>query len=165
MFDDHPSGHRVTQLDGYAVRPARAAISTLPPAEKYGASTRQVLTELGYGEEEIGKRKGTTVAINGAPVLFRRAFDVPADLVNQKGATFRLAVASDNSAEVYVNGQKADADPEADHEFRYWNREVELPVKLLRPGRNVIAVLVKNADGSSDLYLDVKVTAQAPVKK
>lgn len=53
IFTDHPSGHTVTQLDTYAVRPVRAEITTLPPAEKYGASTRQVLTELGYGELEI----------------------------------------------------------------------------------------------------------------
>ena len=53
VFSDHPSGHRVTQLDPYAVRPMRARLAPLPPAEKYGASTRHVLRELGYGEAQI----------------------------------------------------------------------------------------------------------------
>jgi crotonobetainyl-CoA:carnitine CoA-transferase CaiB-like acyl-CoA transferase len=53
VYPDHPSGHEVTQLDPYAVRPARGGVRALPPAEKYGASTRQVLIELGYSEGEI----------------------------------------------------------------------------------------------------------------
>lgn len=50
---DHPSGHEVTQLDPYAVRPARSAVRALPCAEKYGASTREVLGEMGFGTDEI----------------------------------------------------------------------------------------------------------------
>jgi crotonobetainyl-CoA:carnitine CoA-transferase CaiB-like acyl-CoA transferase len=53
VYPDHPSGHEVTQLDPYAVRPARGGVRALPPAEKYGASTRPVLIELGYSEAEI----------------------------------------------------------------------------------------------------------------
>lgn len=53
VFPDHPSGHVVTQLDPYAVRPARSAIFAPRPAEKFGASTRAVLGELGYGASEI----------------------------------------------------------------------------------------------------------------
>lgn len=54
-YADHPSGHEVTQLDPYAVRPARSAVRALPCAEKYGASTRAVLAELGFAEEEIAE--------------------------------------------------------------------------------------------------------------
>ncbi len=53
VYEDHPSGHTITQLDPYAVRPTRARIYTLAPAEKYGASTRSVLAEVGYSDEQI----------------------------------------------------------------------------------------------------------------
>lgn len=52
-YRDHPSGHVVTQLDPYAIRPARGKIYPLAPAEKYGASTRGVLKAIGYSESEI----------------------------------------------------------------------------------------------------------------
>lgn len=120
---------------------------------------------IGYGEEEIAKRKGTTIKEEGVPFVFRHAFELPADLLKQKGAVVRLNVASDDSAVVYLNGVLVDQDPEADHEFMYWNRDVELDVKHCKPGRNVIAVLVKNKKASSDLYLDMEVAVQVPLPK
>ncbi len=115
---------------------------------------------LGHGEDELGKRSGTLVAEKGQAFLFRRAVELPAGLLALKGAAFTLAVASDNSAEVYVNGVLVDNDPQPDHEFAYWNREVELPAKALRPGRNAIAVLVRNGASSSDLFFDLELAAQ-----
>jgi len=53
VYEDHPSGHVVTQLDPYAIRPLRGKIYTLSPAEKYGKSTRSVLKEVGYDDQEI----------------------------------------------------------------------------------------------------------------
>jgi crotonobetainyl-CoA:carnitine CoA-transferase CaiB-like acyl-CoA transferase len=53
VFTDHPSGHTVTQLDPFAIRPQRGKIYALDPAEQYGASTRAVLRELGKAEDEI----------------------------------------------------------------------------------------------------------------
>lgn len=53
IFCDHPSGHVVTQVDPYAVRLAVGKIRALPSAEKYGASTRQVLRWLQYADAEI----------------------------------------------------------------------------------------------------------------
>jgi crotonobetainyl-CoA:carnitine CoA-transferase CaiB-like acyl-CoA transferase len=53
VFADHPSGHAVTQLDPFAVRPSRGKIYALEPAEKYGTSTRAILRELGHADEEI----------------------------------------------------------------------------------------------------------------
>lgn len=53
VYEDHPSGHTVTQLDPFAVRPTRSAVNMMDPAEKYGASTRSVLVELGYNETDI----------------------------------------------------------------------------------------------------------------
>ncbi|MCP3368602.1 CoA transferase [Bradyrhizobium cajani] len=52
-FIDHPSGHTITQVDPYAVRSTTGKIYTLSPAEKYGASTRQVLRGLQYTDAEI----------------------------------------------------------------------------------------------------------------
>lgn len=53
VYHDHPSGHVVTQLDPYAIRPTVAKVYAMPPAEKYGASTRSVLMSLGYSEAQI----------------------------------------------------------------------------------------------------------------
>ncbi|MDW5318520.1 CoA transferase [Rhizobium sp. PL01] len=55
IFPDHPSGRTVTQLDPFAVRPRFAKVASPPPAEKYGASTTRVLSELGYRDDEIEK--------------------------------------------------------------------------------------------------------------
>jgi len=55
VYDDHPSGHVITQLDPYAIRPKRGRIYPLAPSEKYGASTRQVLEELGHAGEAIDR--------------------------------------------------------------------------------------------------------------
>jgi hypothetical protein len=124
---------------------------------------REGKAPIGYGEDEIAKRKGTTVAEQGVPFLFRRTFEVPADLQSAKGVTIHVGIASDDSADVYLNGQPIDKDPVADHEFAYWNREVDLEAKQLKSGPNVLAVLVRNHLGSSDIYLDMEVTAQVPV--
>ena len=53
VYSDHPSGHEITQLDPYAIRPRRGRIYPLSPAEKYGASTRSVLKGLDHSDEEI----------------------------------------------------------------------------------------------------------------
>lgn len=55
VYDDHPSGHVITQLDPYAIRPKRGRIYPLAPSEKYGASTRSVLEELGHSDEDIDR--------------------------------------------------------------------------------------------------------------
>jgi hypothetical protein len=120
---------------------------------------------IGYGEDEINKRKGTTIKEEGEDFLFRRSVEIPAELLERKGVIFHIGVASDDTASVYVNGKLVDKDPEDDHEFSYWNRDVELPAKAFKPGRNLIAVLVKNKKGSSDLYMDLELTAQIPVPR
>lgn len=52
-YSDHPSGREVTQLDPYAVRSMRGKVFALSPSEKFGASTRAVLKDLGYGDQAI----------------------------------------------------------------------------------------------------------------
>jgi hypothetical protein len=127
------------------------------------ANWRSGKAPIGYGEDEIPKRKGTIVAEQGVTFLFRRVVEVPSDLLAAKGVTFRLCVASDDTATVYLNGEMVDKDPADDHEFAYWNRDVELQPKQFKAGRNVLAVWVKNHLGSSDIYLDMEVSAQVPL--
>ncbi|MBM4072003.1 MAG: hypothetical protein FJ271_24220 [Planctomycetes bacterium] len=127
---------------------------------------KSVRAPFGNGEGEIAARKGTEIPEKGQPILCRRLLQVPAEVLSQKGTLFELRVASDDSAEIYLNGQLVDKD-EADHEFSYWNRELTVPAELFRPGRNVMAVLVHNSTGSSDVYLDMELSAQvvAPQSK
>lgn len=128
------------------------------------SSWRTGKAPIGYGEEELKKRDGTTISEQGQNFYFRRYVDVAADLVAQKNVTFRLALASDNCASVWLNGELVDQE-ETDHEFAYWNREVELKSPQLRPGRNTLAVWVKNTPSSSDLYFDLELAAQIPLPK
>jgi hypothetical protein len=116
-------------------------------------------TPVGYGEPEISNRKGTLIKEHGQAMLFRRTVEIPADLLARKGLKFELKVASDDSATIWLNGKPA-ADEKADHEFRYWNQTVPLPADAFKAGRNVIAVLVRNTAKSSDLYLDLELTAE-----
>ncbi|MDO6459596.1 CoA transferase [Granulosicoccaceae sp. 1_MG-2023] len=53
VFPDHPSGHCITQVDHYAIRPAEARIRAFTPAERFGHSTGSVLAEAGYSDAEI----------------------------------------------------------------------------------------------------------------
>lgn len=53
MYEDHPSGHCVTMVDQYAIRPSEAKICGVTPAERWGESTREVLAAVNYSSEEI----------------------------------------------------------------------------------------------------------------
>lgn len=50
---EHPLGRAVEHIDPTAIRLLHASIVPLRAAEKYGASTRSVLREIGYTDEEI----------------------------------------------------------------------------------------------------------------
>ncbi len=52
-YSSHPSGHAITQIDQYSIRPTEAAIGAFVPTERFGHSTRLILGELGYSAEEI----------------------------------------------------------------------------------------------------------------
>jgi hypothetical protein len=113
---------------------------------------------IGYGEPEISNRKGTIIKEHGQAMLFRRTVEIPADLLARKDLRFELKVASDDSATIWVNGKPV-ADEQADHEFTYWNQTVPLPGDAFKAGPNLIAILVRNTTRSSDLYLDLELTA------
>jgi hypothetical protein len=53
IYRDHPSTHEVIQLDPFAVRTERSQIFALAPTEKFGASTRATMRDLGYSESAI----------------------------------------------------------------------------------------------------------------
>ena len=53
IYPDHPSGHCITQVDHYAIRPAEARIRAFRPTERFGHSTREILASVGYSEHEI----------------------------------------------------------------------------------------------------------------
>ena len=58
-YDDHPSGHTITQLDPYAVRTTVGRVTMPTPTEKFGTSTRAILRDLGYGDSAIQKMLAT----------------------------------------------------------------------------------------------------------
>jgi len=60
-FDQHPSGHTVTQLDPVGVRVSRAAVVAPRPAQKYGASTGRVLRSVGFSNDEVDDMMATGV--------------------------------------------------------------------------------------------------------
>lgn len=120
-------------------------------------------TPIGYGEEELTKRGGTLIAEKGRDYLFRRTFDVSDDLLTRPKVVFSLSLASDNNAVVYLNGTLLDDDQEADHEFAYWNRSIEIPRGRLTTGTNTLAIRVRNTPMSSDLYFDAELSAEYPL--
>lgn len=115
---------------------------------------------VGYGENEIGVRKGTVIDLRGQHLCFRRVMEVDAKVL-KPGAGFTVYVASDDSASVWINGKPVDREA-GDHEFAYWNRTVEIPAGVLVAGKNVIAVRLNNKAGSSDAYLDLRIDGTVP---
>ncbi len=117
-------------------------------------------TPVGYGEAAIAQKKGTTIDLKGQPLLFRRKFSVDKKTIDSK-SKFRMLVASDDSATVWINGKQVDKEEE-NHEAKYWNRTVEVAAGLLKKDGNVISVLVSNAEGSSDVFFDLQIEAIGP---
>jgi crotonobetainyl-CoA:carnitine CoA-transferase CaiB-like acyl-CoA transferase len=52
-YTDHPSGHELTQIDHYAIRPSEAKIKAVAPTESFGHSTREILSSINYSKAEI----------------------------------------------------------------------------------------------------------------
>ncbi|MDA9918934.1 CoA transferase [Porticoccaceae bacterium] len=53
IYPDHPSGHQLTQIDHYAIRPTCARIDAVGPTEAHGQSTREILAAVGYTDVQI----------------------------------------------------------------------------------------------------------------
>ena len=112
---------------------------------------------LGYGEPSVTEKNGTTLELQGQPVLVRRKFSIDQKLLDSK-KKFSLRIASDDSATVWINGQQVDKD-DIDHEPVYWNRTVKVPAGALKSGENILAARVNNKAGSSDIYFDLVLEA------
>ncbi|RDB42907.1 carnitine dehydratase [Halomonas sp. DQ26W] len=65
IYANHPSGHCITQIDHYSIRPAHAQILAPTQTERFGASTRSILASLGYGEGEIDSMIKREIAAEG----------------------------------------------------------------------------------------------------
>jgi len=115
---------------------------------------------LGYGEADVAKKKGKTLELKGQAILFRRKFSVEKKLIDTK-KKFKLLVASDDSAVVWINGKQVDKE-EANHEAKYWNRTVEIDAGLIKKDGNIVSVLINNAEGSSDVYFDLQLETATP---
>jgi len=84
----------------------------------------------------------TVPAVENKPAFFRYPLDLPA-----KPSRATLDLAADNSFILFVNGQEA-ARGEG------WAEAVRVPItRLLRRGRNIIAVQATNADGPAGLIV------------
>lgn len=53
IYPDHPSGHELTTIDHYAIRPTHARIDAISSTEAHGHSTKEILSAVGYGEAQI----------------------------------------------------------------------------------------------------------------
>jgi len=108
---------------------------------------------FGYGEKGI-----ETKLDKGRDYCFRRYFDIQDD---SQLESVVVRIASDDAAMVYLNGVLVEEDPAWDissgHEFAYWNRQVVLKPEAVWQGRNVIAVILRNHELSSDSYLDMEI--------
>jgi crotonobetainyl-CoA:carnitine CoA-transferase CaiB-like acyl-CoA transferase len=64
-YSNHPSGHRVTLIDHYSIRPTEASIIAQPETERYGNSTKTVLASVGYSDEKIQSMIDNKIAGTG----------------------------------------------------------------------------------------------------
>ena len=62
IYPDHPSGHQLTQIDHYAIRPSRARIDAVSPTEAHGHSTRKILAAVGYSQSQIDEMLAQGIA-------------------------------------------------------------------------------------------------------
>ena len=94
-----------------------------------------------------GNIEAQGMAIDGA-VWFRKEVAVPASWAGQN-LTLSLGPISDNDI-VFVNGEKVGA---TENNWREWVfRNYPVPAKVVKPGRNVIAVRIFNRIGNGGFY-------------
>jgi crotonobetainyl-CoA:carnitine CoA-transferase CaiB-like acyl-CoA transferase len=65
IYNNHPSGHRVTLIDHYSIRPTEASIFAQHETERFGNSTRPILASIGYSDTKIQSMIDRKVAGTG----------------------------------------------------------------------------------------------------
>jgi hypothetical protein len=109
---------------------------------------------FGYGDSTT---YGTVLNDNDGCYYFRKTFTLDS---NQELVSATLSVASDDYADVYLNGVLVLDDTGADHEFSYWNRVESIPTSAFQTGTNTIAVFVENTASSSDAYMELELVLE-----
>ena len=116
------------------------------------AAWKSAKAPVGRGSPLVADKKGDTLDIEKGDVALRLAFEI--DGTQWFNATrMILQVASSESATVSLNGKTLDDDKKG-HPAEYWNRTVDMPGDMLVPGRNTVAVRLKNAAG--DAFFDMQ---------
>ncbi len=118
-------------------------------------------TPIGYGLKFIVEKQGSVLELTGQDVAFRREFQLDGSRLAAAGKVFRLRIALDDSAAVWINGKLVD-DDKVVHDAVYWNRGLDIPRGVLVAGRNVVAVRLRNAKGSPDAVLDLQIAQPNP---
>lgn len=62
VYDNHPSGHHMTQIDHYLILPTEASVVALTPAERFENPPRVVLADVGYSEEKVDTMQSKLIA-------------------------------------------------------------------------------------------------------
>ena len=65
VHTDHPSGHCITQVDHYSIRPERSPIAAIAPTERHGQSTHHILASIGYSDAQIESMLARNIASLG----------------------------------------------------------------------------------------------------
>jgi len=116
------------------------------------AAWKSAKAPVGRGSPLLADNKGDTLDIEKGDVALRLAFEIDGTRWFN-AARMILQVASSESATVSVNGKTLDDDKKG-HPAEYWNRTVDVPCDMLMPGRNTVAVRLKNAAG--DAFFDMQ---------
>jgi len=116
------------------------------------AAWKSAKAPVGRGSPLLADKKGDTLDIEKGDVALRLAFEIDGTRWFN-AARMILQVASSESATVSVNGKTLDDDKKG-HPAEYWNRTVDVPCDMLVPGRNTVAVRLKNAAG--DAFFDMQ---------
>jgi hypothetical protein len=109
---------------------------------------------VGHGSPLLTEKKGHVFDVPKGDVALRFAFEIDGRQWFD-AARMLLQVAASESATVSVNGQMLDDDKDKKgRSAQYWNRVVDVSSAPLVPGRNTVAVRLKNAAG--DAFFDMQ---------